>query len=84
MNAPENNTSETLLVEGMTCSNCAMSVQKRLEKQGMQQVAVNFASGEVRFENLIRKPLEELTESIEELGYHVVKENNPANEKKNY
>jgi Cu+-exporting ATPase len=40
-----------LMVEGMSCSNCAMGVRKRLEKQGMAQVDVNFATGEVRFEN---------------------------------
>lgn len=70
-------------VEGMTCTNCAMSVRKRLEKQGMQQVDVNFASGEVRFENIPQKSLAELTESIEELGYVVVKENPSGSEKKN-
>lgn len=70
-----------LMVEGMTCSNCAMGVRKRLEKQGMAQVDVNFASGEVRFENSINKPLAEIAESIEDLGYKVVSFN--QNEKKN-
>ncbi|MBU3664067.1 MAG: heavy-metal-associated domain-containing protein [Bacteroidetes bacterium] len=70
-----------LMVEGMTCSNCAMGVRKRLEKQGLGQVDVNFATGEVRFENSLNKPLVEIAESIEDLGYKVVSLN--QNEKKN-
>jgi Cu+-exporting ATPase len=84
MNSGEGNMAE-LIVEGMTCSNCAMGVRKRLEKQGMEQVDVNFASGEVRFENVTNIPLLELKESIEELGYTVLEVNSPSqNEKKNY
>lgn len=71
-----------LMVEGMSCSNCAMGVRKRLEKQGMAQVDVNFATGEVRFENSINKPISEIAESIEELGYKVV--SLTQNEKKNF
>lgn len=73
-----------LHVEGMTCTNCAMSVRKRLEKQGMEQVDVNFATGEVRFENKVQKAVADITESIEELGYVVIKPNADPNEKKNF
>lgn len=60
-------------VEGMTCSNCALSVSKVLQKQGMTHIAVNPINGEVVFEagdkeegiNLAKK-------SIESLGYHVL------------
>ncbi len=71
------------VVEGMSCTNCAMGVRKRLEKQGMANVDVNFATGEVRFENLPGKPTIELKESIEELGYSVVKVDDGKEEKKN-
>lgn len=71
------------IVEGMSCSNCAMGVRKRLEKQGMEQVDVNFATGEVRFENVPGKPISELKESIEELGYSVTTDLNQSEEKKN-
>lgn len=75
---------QELIVEGMSCANCAMGVKKRLEKQGMQSVDVNFASGEVRFENVSSKPITEITESIEDLGYTVrVPDAAPSNEKKN-
>lgn len=76
---------QELLVDGMSCANCAMGVKKRLEKQGMQAVDVNFASGEVRFENVLSKPLTEITESIEDLGYTVrIPNAEPTNEKKNF
>jgi Cu+-exporting ATPase len=71
------------VVEGMSCTNCAMGVRKRLEKQGMANVDVNFATGEVRFENLPGKPTIELKGSIEELGYSVVKVDDGKEEKKN-
>lgn len=72
-----------LLVEGMSCSNCAMGVRKRLEKQGLGQIDVNFATGEVRFENIPNKPLSEIAESIEDLGYAVSLKNEVKEEKKN-
>lgn len=68
---PENHQIE-LQVEGMTCSNCAMSVQRYLEKQQMKQVSVNFATGEVRFENNASGNLDDIRKGIENLGYHVV------------
>ncbi len=72
-----------LMVEGMSCSNCAMGVRKRLEKQGLAQVDVNFATGEVRFENIPNKPLNEIAESIEDLGYTVTLKDAVKEEKKN-
>jgi Cu+-exporting ATPase len=82
MNQNESQISE-LLVEGMSCSNCAMGVRKRLEKQGMEQVDVNFATGEVRFQNVPGKSKEEIKESIEDLGYVVIQANSDGKEKKN-
>jgi Cu+-exporting ATPase len=73
---------QELYVEGMSCANCAMGVKKRLEKQGMQAVDVNFASGEVRFNNVIAKPLAEISESIEDLGYTVRIPNSGVNDQK--
>ncbi len=70
-----------LKVEGMTCTNCAMSVRKSLEKQGMQQVDVNFASGEVRFENAAGLAPEIIIGGIEDLGYKVIKEGDNENHK---
>ena len=36
-------------VEGMTCSNCALTINKYLQKEGLQDVAVNPISGSVSF-----------------------------------
>ncbi|MFN4082850.1 MAG: heavy-metal-associated domain-containing protein [Bacteroidia bacterium] len=71
-------------VDGMTCTNCAASVQKRLEKQGLANVNVNFATGEVIFKNLSNLPLESISESIEDLGYKVTLPNQTVTEKKNF
>ena len=37
------------IVEGMTCSNCALTVNNYLQKQGAEQVKVNPITGEVSF-----------------------------------
>ena len=36
-------------VKGMSCTNCALSVDKVLTGSGMQDVKVNFMSGEASF-----------------------------------
>ncbi|MCW3079976.1 cation-translocating P-type ATPase [Segetibacter sp.] len=59
-------------VEGMTCSNCALSVNKVLQKQGMQEILVNPISGEVVFETASAGGnLEKAKKNIELLGYTV-------------
>ncbi len=60
-------------VEGMTCSNCALSVSKVLQKQGMQQVQVNAITGDVSFETVeLENSLTIAKKNINDLGYHVV------------
>src|ERR1700741_2115540 len=61
-------------VEGMTCSNCAVTIEKYLEKQGMSNVKVNLVGGEVVFD--LKEMVEEkkLQDGIESLGYKVNKE----------
>ena len=58
-------------VEGMTCSNCALSVSKYLEKQGMQQIKVNPISGDVSFETEEKTSLDTIKKGISNLGYEV-------------
>jgi Cu+-exporting ATPase len=60
------------IVEGMTCSNCALTVNNYLQKQGLEQVKVNPINGEVSFEvgDPAKKPL--LIKGIGSLGYQVV------------
>lgn len=59
-------------VEGMTCSNCALSVNKVLQKQGMEHIAVNPISGDVIFETAaVNGDIEKAKKNIELLGYKV-------------
>ncbi|MDB5249110.1 MAG: cadA [Segetibacter sp.] len=59
-------------VEGMTCSNCALSVNKVLQKQGMQHIAVNPINGDVVFETASANGnVEKAKKNIELLGYTV-------------
>lgn len=60
-----------MIVEGMTCSNCALSVSKFLEKEGLQQVKVNPITGAVSFTH--QQPLDEtrIKKGISALGYKV-------------
>jgi P-type Cu+ transporter len=58
-------------VDGMDCSNCALTIRRYLEKKGMQEVKVNFATGDVSFDaNGNFKP-QELATGIKDLGYEV-------------
>jgi P-type Cu+ transporter len=58
-------------VEGMTCSNCSLTVTKYLEKEGNRNVKVNLLSGDVIFDKAGDKDLEQVIKGIEELGYSV-------------
>jgi len=65
-------------VKEMTCSNCALSINKVLQKQGMQKVQVNAISGDVSFENPdVEAALTIARNNISDLGYHVVDESLP-------
>jgi len=61
-------------VEGMSCSNCALTINKYLEKKGMQHVKVSFAGGDVSFEMKEELGKQEIKKGIEDLGYKVVDE----------
>lgn len=58
-------------VDGMDCSNCALTIRRFLEKQGMGDVRVNFATGDVSFD--VNKPvqIDKLASGIHDLGYEV-------------
>ena len=46
---------KTLLVEGMTCSNCALGIQKHLISKGLDEVNVSFSTGEVCYSSVYIK-----------------------------
>ena len=58
-------------VDGMDCSSCAISIKKFLEKKGMKNVKVNYANGDVIFEQAGENNKEELAKGIRDLGYSV-------------
>lgn len=72
-------------VEGMTCSNCALTIGKYLEKEGQQNVKVNPVTGEVIFDVAEGNGIEKLEKGISALGYRVAEKNGVVtspNEKK--
>lgn len=72
-------------VEGMSCTNCALSVEKLLKSKGVQNVSVSFIGGNVSFDKPETTDLLAIEKEIGQLGYHVVngtaKEKNPAKKK---
>ncbi len=59
-------------VEGMTCSNCALSVSSYLQKQGLTNVKVNPIDGDVSFsKNESAGNDEKIVKGIEGLGFKV-------------
>ncbi len=58
-------------VEGMDCNTCAINIHKYLEKQGMKNVKVNFATGDVIFEKDGAVAEERISKGISDLGYTI-------------
>jgi Cu+-exporting ATPase len=61
-------------VEGMDCTNCALTITKYLKKEGLKEVKVNFIGGDVSFEMEETKSKEALAKGIKSLGYKVIDE----------
>jgi len=63
----------TLKVKGMSCQHCVMSVTKALgQLEGIKNVQVDLAKGEVRFDNTKEVPPHRIEKAIEDAGYEVV------------
>ena len=58
-------------VEGMSCTNCALSIDKFLQAKGLQNVKVNFIGGDVSFDINGTISKQEIEKGIDSLGYHV-------------
>ena len=65
-------TNTTLHVEGMDCANCALGITKNLQKNGMENVYVDFATGEAVFLLKDKSQLQDAIKGIESIGYKVV------------
>src|SRR5579859_5524238 len=60
-------------VEGMSCSTCALTIGKYLEKKGLQNIKVSLASGDVSFDAETGVDSTQLQKGIHDLGYTVLK-----------
>lgn len=58
----------TVLVEGMTCTNCAQSLSRNLEKSGYTDFNVNFATGELRIPE-VQSEVSALKKAISGAGF---------------
>ena len=62
---------EFLKIEGMTCANCALGIKKHLDKNGVQNVSVNFASAEASFTKTQEHNLDNVKALIQAIGFNV-------------
>ncbi len=60
-----------LIVDGMTCSNCALGVSRILQQQGLHDVQVDFTTGDVSFEEVSAEQIPSIESKIRSLGYSV-------------
>jgi P-type Cu+ transporter len=60
-----------LKVEGMHCANCALTINKYLQKKGAANITVNPIDGDVSFEIIEGDGKQQLAQGIESLGYKV-------------
>ena len=58
-------------VTGMSCTNCALSIDKFLKEKGMEEVKVNFIGGDVSFTMPGNTDQLSLQKGIQEMGYQV-------------
>ena len=69
-------------VDGMSCTNCALSIHKYLQSNGVVEPKVSFMEGEVHFEMPSETTKEKLIKGIQNLGYKVRGQEESAPKKK--
>ncbi len=63
----------SIKVKGMSCQHCVTSVTKALgQLEGIKNVQVDLAKGEVRFDNSKEIALSRVEKAIQDAGYQVV------------
>lgn len=67
-----------LKVEGMSCANCALTIDQYLKEKNVQNIKVHFIGGEVSFELNGSVTQKEIEKGIEALGYYIKDELNDA------
>ena len=71
-----------LKVDGMSCTNCPLSIHKYLENKGVSEPKVSFMEGEVQFDLPSEINKETLIKGIVNLGYKVRGQEEAAPKKK--
>ena len=61
---------QRLTIEGMTCANCALSIEKSLKKHGATNINVNFSTGEVSFTGYI--DTKSLEKTLSNSGFKII------------
>lgn len=59
-------------VDGMDCNTCALNIHRYLEKKGLKNIRVNYATGDVAFEDPTGIDSEKISLGIRDLGYTVI------------
>lgn len=63
-----------LIIEGMTCTNCASSVERIITKNGGESVNVNFSTGEAAFLGNVN--MNQIEAAIDQGGFKIVPNKN--------
>jgi Cu+-exporting ATPase len=69
-------------VEGMTCSNCVLTINRFLENKGMQNIKLTLAGGDLSFDMNGHVTKQEIEKGIQSLGYRVVGDSGTAEKRK--
>ena len=68
-----------LKVKGMSCQHCVMSVTKALKQlEGLENLQVDLAKGEVRFDNKKEVPSGRVVKAIQDAGFEVIPQEHSA------
>ena len=67
------NPNHILKIEGMSCTNCALGIERHLKSKGLEAIKVNFSTKEVIFSSN-RFKITEIENFIKSLGYKIIKE----------
>ena len=65
----------TILVDGMTCSNCALGIKKHLISKGLKNPEVSFSTSEVSY-NSDKYSENQVKNFIKNLGYTIIEKDN--------
>lgn len=65
---------KSIKIDGMTCVNCALNIEKAVKKAGIDNAVVNFATRELIIEDFLDLSEKEVEKIIENSGFEVVHE----------